>query len=72
MKTAVVSFPDNSEDFFLALMKKLRLKAHVLSEDELENKVLSKWISEGMKTEDVPMEKIFALLEKRGAERLLK
>ena len=68
MKTAVVSFPDSSEDFFLSLMKKLRLKAHILSEEEVEDKVLSKWIDEGMKTEDVPVKKIFELLERHGAK----
>jgi uncharacterized protein YacL (UPF0231 family) len=50
------------------MLKKLKFKSQVVTEEELEDEVLARWINEGMKSEDVPMEKVYQLLEKHGAK----
>ena len=67
MKTIMVTIPEKEESFFLSLLKKFHFKSRVLDE-ELEDDALAKWIDEGMKSEDVPLEKVFQLLEKHGAK----
>ena len=68
MKTIIVNIPEKEESFFLSVMKKFSFKSRVVTEEELEDKALAKWIDKGMKTEDVPLEKVFQLLEKRGVK----
>lgn len=69
MKTVIVNIPEKDETFFLSLLKKFRFKSHVLTDEELEDEALARWIDEGMETEDVPIEKIFELLRENGAHR---
>jgi len=64
MKTVIVTIPEKEESFFLSMLKKMKFKSQVVTEEELEDEVLSRWINEGMKSEDVPMEKVYQLLEK--------
>ena len=68
MKTVIVNIPEKEETFFLSMLKKFRYKAQVLTEEELEDEALAKWIERGMKSEDVPVEKVFSLLAKHGAK----
>ena len=68
MKTVIVTIPEKEESFFLSMLKKMKFKSQVVTEEELEDEVLSRWINEGMKSEDVPMEKVYQLLEKHGAK----
>ncbi|HEX7413345.1 MAG TPA: hypothetical protein VF411_04805 [Bacteroidia bacterium] len=67
-KTVIVNIPEKEATFFLSMLKKLRFKSQVLSEEELEDEALARWIDEGLKSEDVPIEKVFRLLEKHGAK----
>ena len=66
MKTVIVSIPDSKEKLVTSFLKKNRLKSRVVSEEELEDEALARWIEEGMKSEDIPIEKVFELLEKNG------
>jgi len=59
MKTIIVNVPDKKEELFLSLMRELKLKTFDMSSEELEDKILARWIEEGMKTDDVPLEKVF-------------
>ena len=68
MKTVIVSLPEKDENFFLTLLGKFRFKARVLSNEEMEDAELARWIDEGMESEDIPIEKVFKLLEKHGAD----
>ncbi len=68
MKTIIVNLPEKEESFFLSMLKKIRFKSQVLTEEELEDEELAKWIDKGMKSKDVPIEKVFQLLEKHGAK----
>ena len=68
MATMIVNIPEKEKSFFLALLKKFHFKSRELSEEELEDEALARWIDEGMKSEDVPIEKVFRLLEKHGAK----
>ncbi len=69
MKTVILNIPGKDENFFMELFKKFKLKAKVLSDEDLEDEALGKWIEEGMKSEDIPIEKIFELLDKNGIKR---
>jgi len=68
MQTIIVNIPNNEKDFFIMLMRKFKYKNTIISDEEMEDKELSKWIQEGMETEDVPIEKVFKMLEKHGAD----
>jgi len=68
MKTVIVNIPEKEESFFLSLLKKFHFKSRVVSDEELEDEELARWINEGLKSEDVPIEKVFQLLEKHGAK----
>lgn len=68
MKTVIVNIPEKEEAFFLSMLKKLKFRSQVLTEEELEDEALARWIDEGMKSKDVPIEKVFQLLEKHGAK----
>ena len=66
MKTVIVNVPEKDESFFMALLKKFRFKTQVLTEEDLEDKALAKWIDEGMKNEDIPEEEINKVFRKHG------
>lgn len=68
MKTMIVRVPDKDEALFVALLEKLGIKSHLISEDIHEEKALANWIREGMKTEDVSEEAIYATLRKHGVK----
>ncbi len=68
MKTVIVNIPEKEELFFLSMLKKFRFRSRVVTEEELEDEALARWIDEGMKSADVPIEKVFHLLEKHGAK----
>ena len=68
MKTIIVSVPDKDESAVNALFKKLRLKPRVLTDEEKEDKLLAKWIMEGMESEDIPVEKVYNYLRKHGVD----
>jgi hypothetical protein len=68
MKTVIINIPDKKEDLLLSFLKKNHFKSRILKEEELEDEALAKWIDEGMKSKDVPIEKVFQLLEKHGAK----
>ncbi|HLG34291.1 MAG TPA: hypothetical protein VI757_05370 [Bacteroidia bacterium] len=66
MKTIIVNVPEKDENFFMTLLKKFRFTTRVLTDEDLEDKALAKWIDEGMKSEDVPEEEIFEVFRKHG------
>jgi hypothetical protein len=66
MKTFVVSIEKKDELFFVELLKKFRMKARVLSEEDKEEMALAEWIDEGMNSEDVPVETVLKHLRKHG------
>jgi hypothetical protein len=68
MKTIIVNVPDKDESVVAELFKKLHLKSRVLTDEELEDKLLAKWIKEGMKSEDVPLEKVYTYFRKHGVD----
>ena len=68
MKTIILNIPEKEEIFFLTVFKKFRLNPTVLTNEDLEDKELARWIEEGLKSEDIPMEKVFKLLEQHGAK----
>jgi len=65
MTTIVLNIPDTKESLFMNMFKKHRLRMRVLKDDEDEY-LLAKWIDEGMKSEEVPEEEIFAIFRKHG------
>ena len=69
MKTVIVSIPNEKERTLISFLKKNRMKSRVVSEGEMEDAALAKWIDAGMKSKDIPIQKVFALLEKNGAHR---
>ena len=68
MKTIIVNVPDKDESLLIGLLKKMGLKSKILSGEEVEDRLMAKWINEGMKSEDVPMEKIVEHLRKNGVD----
>lgn len=66
MKTIIVTIPDKKENFFYSLMKKFRFKTYRLTDEEMEEEAMAKWIDEGMKSEAVPMQKVLEHLRKHG------
>ena len=68
MKTIIVNIPEKKEDFFLSLLKEFKFKSKVLTQDEKEDIAISKWINEGLKSEDVSEEVIFSTLRKHGVK----
>ena len=67
MKTIIVNIPEKEESFFLSLLKKFHFKSKVVSDEELEDEELARWINKGLKSEDIPLEKVYQLLEKNGS-----
>jgi len=69
MSTILVNVPEKEKDFFKDLLRKFKFKSRVISEEELEESALAKWIEEGMKSEDVPIEELYKLLRENGGNR---
>jgi hypothetical protein len=65
MRTVIVSIPDKKAPLVASFFKRNRLKTKEISKENKEDAALAKWIDEGMKSEDVPIEKIFSLLKKK-------
>lgn len=69
MKTMIVNIRDNDERLFVDLFKKMRVKTHVLTEEEKEDSWLVKMIDEAEQQEgEVPEEEIIQLLKSNGAK----
>lgn len=68
MRTIIVNVPERDESFFSTLLKKFGFKSRIVSEEEKEEAALAKWIEEGMKSEEVPEEKVFSTLRKHGVK----
>ena len=66
MKTIIVSVPEKDENFFMMVLKKFRFTNRVLTDEDLEDDALAKWIDEGMKSEEVPEEEILKIFRKHG------
>lgn len=67
MKTVIVNIPKKKENLFQNYLKKHRLKMRVVEPEE-DEELMAKWIDEGMKSENVPLEKVYALLRKNGVD----
>lgn len=65
MTTVVLRIPDKKEKEFQNFVKKHHLRKYLLEINE-DQDLMAKWVDEGMKSEDVPIEKIFALFRKNG------
>jgi hypothetical protein len=68
MKTIIVNVPDKDESLFEAMVKKMGFKSRTINDNEREEKALAKWIDEGMATEDVAEETVFATLKRHGVK----
>ncbi len=68
MKTIIVNVPDKDENLVAELFNKLHLKSRVLTDEELEDKLMAKWIKEGRKSEAVPLEKVYTYLRRHGVD----
>ena len=68
MKTIIVKVPDKDEGLFEALVKKLGFKSRAVDEDEKEETAIAKWIDEGMESEDIAEETVYATLKKHGVK----
>ncbi len=66
MKTIIVNVPDKDENFFMTLLNKFHFKTRVLTDEDMEDEALARWIDEGMKSEDVPEDQIFEIFRKHG------
>ena len=67
MKTVIVNIPKKKENLFQNYLKKHRLKMRVVEPEE-DEELMAKWIDEGMKSENVPLEKVYELLRKNGVD----
>ena len=68
MKTVIIDVPENDLDLFNSLLKKFKFKSRTLSDEEKEEMATAKWINEGMKSEEVSEETVFATLKKHGVK----
>ena len=58
MKTLLVSVQDKDNEFISGLFKKLKLRSKVLADEDIEEIGIAEAIIKGMKSEDVPKEKL--------------
>ncbi len=65
MTTVVLKIPDKKETIFRSFLKKHHFRMRVIEKEEDED-IMAKWIDEGMKSEDVPEEEIYAIFRKHG------
>ena len=65
MKSVIVNIPEDKETMFLNFLKKHHLNNQVIEPEEDED-LMVKWIDEGMKSEEVPLEKVYQYLRKHG------
>ena len=68
MKTMIINIPDKEENFFITLMKKIKFKNRILTDEEAEEMQMAKWIDEGMESEDIPIEKVYNYMRKHGVD----
>lgn len=68
MKTIIVNIPEKEEAFFLSVLKKFQFKSKVLTEAEKEEIATARWIEEGLKSNDVSLEKINKHFRKNGVD----
>ncbi len=68
MKTIIVDVPEKDEALFSALLQRLGLRSRPMTDEDLEEQAMAKWIGEGLKTNEVPAEKILKALRKGGVE----
>ncbi|MCY7409301.1 MAG: hypothetical protein LH473_03440 [Chitinophagales bacterium] len=68
MKTIIVNVPDKDETLFSSLVKKLGFKSRTVKEKEQEEIALAKWITDGMKSEDVSEATVFSTMRKHGVK----
>ena len=68
MKTIIVHVPDKDESLFEAVVKKMGFKSRNIGGEKEEEKAMAKWIDEGMESEDIIEEKVFATLRKHGVK----
>jgi len=67
MKTAIINIKNKEDENFLkALFRKMKIKARILSVEEMEDIVLGKMIDEGMKGETVSEKSVMRLLKKNA------
>jgi len=66
MKTVIVNIPEKKKDLLISFLTKNHFKAKILTDEEQEEMAIAKWIHEGMESEDVPKEKVYAHLRKHG------
>jgi hypothetical protein len=68
MKTIIVHVPDKDESLFEAMVKKMGFKSRTIGEEKKEEMAMAKWIDEGMDSEDVTEETVYATLKKHGVK----
>lgn len=68
MKTIIVNVPDKDETLFEAILKKMGYKSRTIRNEENEEKALARWIDEGMESEDIAEETVYATLKKHGVK----
>ena len=65
MKTIIFMAKDSNTNLILSLLKQLKIKAKLLSDDDLEDAWLARLIDEGMKEKgEVPISEIHRKLRK--------
>ncbi len=65
MKTIIFQAKDSNTNLILSLLKQLKIKAKLLSDDDLEDAWLARLIDEGMKEKgEVPISEIHRKLRK--------
>ena len=68
MRTYLVTVPEKDKEFVSGFFKKMKLRSRILKEEELEEAAIAEKIIEGMKSEDVPKEKLLKHFRKHGVD----
>lgn len=66
MKTIIVDVPEKDAVLFNALLQRLGLRSRPMTDEDLEEQAMAKWIGEGLRTEEVPTEEVLKALRKGG------
>ncbi len=67
MTTIIVNIPDKKADELMNYFKRYRLRTRIVKAKE-DEKLVAKWIDEGMKSGEVSEEEIFEVLKKNGVK----
>jgi hypothetical protein len=67
MTTVVLKIPNKKENQVMNYLKKNHLKVRIVEQEEDED-LIAKWIDEGMKSDEVSEEEIFATLRRNGVK----